>query len=159
MHRTRGRVLALLAFGAVTAAGVLAVLSALHTEVDGIEAAQATLTSNTVSFGAAQVVVRKLPSGITCYRVIEASGSSHACRKRIRVNEIGYTVAPRAIGGVAGANVRAVIVKLTRRGTKWTTLRDGVFYADVPLAYRVRAVIKVLRDGSRKRFAVTPPAS
>jgi hypothetical protein len=70
--------------------------------------------------------------------------------------EIGYTVSPRGIGGVAGADVRAVIVKLTRRGTVWATLRDGVFYADVPPAYRVRSVVKVLRDGSRKAFAVTP---
>jgi len=105
-------------------------------------------------FGPAQMVVRVLPSGIVCYRVIEASGSSHACRKSVRSNEIGYTVAPRAIGGVAGANVRAVIVKLTRRGTVWATLRDGAFYADVRAPYRVRAVIKVLRDGSRKTFAV-----
>jgi hypothetical protein len=31
-----------------------------------------------------------------------------------------------------------------------------VFYADVPVAYRVRAILKVLRDGTRKRFSVTP---
>jgi hypothetical protein len=52
--------------------------------------------------------------------------------------------------------VRAVVVKLTRRGTVWASLQDGVFYADVPTAYRVRAVIKVLRDGTRKSFSVTP---
>ena len=156
MHRTRSRLLALVAFLAGTATGAVAVLSALHANVDGIEAAQATLATQTVSFGAGQVVVRRLPGGITCYRVLEARGSSHACRKRIGANEIGYTIAPRAIGGLAGKNVRAVIVKLTRRGTKWATLKDGVFYADVPLAYRVRGVIKVLRDGSRKQFAVTP---
>jgi hypothetical protein len=156
MHRTRGRLLALLAFGAGTAAGLLAVLSALHASVDGVETAQATPAARTESFGPAQVVVRRLPSGITCYRVIEASGSSHACRKHVHANEIGYTVAPRAIAGVAGENVRAVIVKFTLHGTKWATLQNGVFYADVPIPYRVRGVIKVLRDGSRKRFAVTP---
>jgi hypothetical protein len=48
-----------------------------------------------------------------------------------------------------------VIVKLTRRGTVWATLRDGVFYADVPMAYRVRTVVKVLRDGSRRAFPIT----
>jgi hypothetical protein len=159
MHRARGRVLTLLALAAGTAAALVAVLSALHANVDGVEAAQATLSEHTVSFGPAQVVVHRLPTGTTCYRVIEASGSSHACRGRIRPNEIGYTVAPRAIGGVAGANVRAVIVKLTRRGTTWATLRNGVFYADVKIPYRVRAVIKVLRDGTRNRFAVTPSSS
>ena len=87
--------------------------------------------------------------------MVESAGSSRSCRPRIRANELGYTISPRAIGGVAGADVRAVIVKLTRRGTVWATLEDGVFYADVPIAYRVRAVIKVLRDGARKAFAVT----
>ena len=154
MHRLRRRVLALLAFSVGTAAGLFAVLSALDAPASGVESGQATLSSRTVQFGPAQMVVRVLPSGIVCYRVIEASGSSHACRKSVRSNEIGYTVAPRAIGGVAGANVRAVIVKLTRRGTVWATLRDGAFYADVRAPYRVRAVIKVLRDGSRKTFAV-----
>ena len=111
-----------------------------------------------MSFGPARVAVHVLPSGIVCYRVIESSGSSHGCRAGVRANEIGYTVAPRAIGGVAGSQVRAVIVKMSRRGTTWTTLRDGVFYADIPEAYRVRAAIKVLRDGTRKSFAVTPRA-
>jgi hypothetical protein len=65
-------------------------------------------------------------------------------------------VSPRGIGGVAGSRVQAVIVKFTRRGTTWAALRDGVFYANVPPAYRVRAVIKVLRGGVRQRFDVTP---
>jgi hypothetical protein len=148
----------LLALAAATAAALVAVLTALHAPVDGVEAAQATLSAHTESFGGAQVIVRALPSGITCYRVIATGGSSHACRKRVGVNQIGYTVAPRAIAGVAGKNVRAVIVKLSRRGTKWATIQNGVFYANVPIAYRVRGVIKVLRDGSRKRFAVASPS-
>jgi len=68
---------------------------------------------------------------------------------------VGPAFVPHAIGGVAGSKVTAVIVKLTRRGTKWATLRHGVFYADVPIPYRVRAVIKVLRGGTRERFVVT----
>jgi hypothetical protein len=157
MHRTRGRVLAVLALAAGAGAGLLAVQSALNAPASGVEGARATLTSRTASFGPARVVVRVLPSGV-CYRVIEAGGSSHGCRSGVGASEIGYTVAPRAIGGVAGSEVRAVIVKMTRRGTRWATLRDGVFYADIPLAYRVRAVIKVLRDGTRKSFAVTSRA-
>jgi hypothetical protein len=74
----------------------------------------------------------------------------------VKPTEIAYTVSPHAIGGVAGADVTAVIVKLTRRGTKWATIRDGVFYADVPIPYRVRAVIKVVRGGARERFDVKP---
>ena len=63
----------------------------------GIEAAQATSSSRTVEFGDAQLLVRELPSGLVCYRVIEASGSSHACRKAVRANEIGYTIAPQVL--------------------------------------------------------------
>jgi hypothetical protein len=36
-------------------------------------------------------------------------------------------------------------------------MRRGAFYAQVPKGHNVRAVIKVLRDGSRKRFTVTGP--
>jgi hypothetical protein len=157
MRRSSNRVLAVGGLAAGAAAAAVAVLAALGGPAQGVAAAEATVTSRTVGFGPSEVVVRVLPGGSVCYRVVESAGSSHACRPRIRVNEIGYTVSPRGIGGVAGANVRGVIVKLTRRGTVWTTLRDGVFYADVPLAYRVRAVVKVLRDGSRRTFTVTAP--
>jgi hypothetical protein len=145
-----------LAFAAGTAAGLVAVLSALGAPASGVEAAQATLTSHSTAFGPARVAVRTLPSGTVCYTVTEPSGSSRGCRAKVRPWQIGFAVSPRGIGGVAGSGVRAVIVKLTRRGTTWATLRDGVFYADVPSPYRVRAVVKVVRDGTRKVFAVTP---
>jgi hypothetical protein len=141
-----------------TVAGLIAVLSALSSPASGVRGAQATQTSRTTTFGHARVVVQARPAGIVCYRVIESAGTSRSCSSKLAASEIGFTVSPRGIGGVAGGDVRAVIVKLTRRGTVWATLRDGVFYADVPHAYRVRAVIKVLRDGTRKAFAVKPSA-
>jgi hypothetical protein len=137
------------------AAALTAVLAALAAPGPGVHAAQGP-TSRSTQFGHARVVVRGLPSGTVCYTVTESTGSSHACRAHVGAGEIGYAVSPRGIGGVAGSEVRGVIVKLTRRGTVWASLRDGVFYADVPLAYRVRAVVKVLRDGSRKAFTVRP---
>jgi hypothetical protein len=159
MRWTRTRLLAIggLAIGA--AAALVAVLTALGSPAQGVAAAQATVSSRTVAFGPSRVVVQHLPPGTVCYRVVESAGSSRSCRARIGASEIGFTISPRAIGGVAGSDVRAVIVKLTRFGTVWSTLRGGVFYADVPSAYRVRAVIKVLRDGSRKLFAVRDPAA
>ena len=157
MRSSRNRVLAVGGLAAGAAAALVAVLTAFGSPAKGVAAAEATVTSQTVAFGPSQVQVRHLPNGSVCYRVTESAGTAHACSARLRVNEIGYAVSPRGIGGVAGANVRAVIVKLTRRGTVWATLREGAFYADVPLAYRVRAVIKVLRDGSRRTFTVTAP--
>ncbi len=139
MRWNRGRSLAVGGLFAGAIAALLAVLTALAAPASGVRGAQATLTSRTTSFGPARVTVQVLPAGTVCYRVTEHTGTSTS-----------------AVGGVAGNDVRAVIVKLTRRGTVWATLRDGVFYADVPMAYRVRAVVKVLRDGSRRTFPVTP---
>jgi hypothetical protein len=156
MQWTRARSLALGGLAAATAAALVAVLTALGAPASGVQAVQAPLTSHTTTFGAARVDVRLLPAGTVCYRVTETAGSARACRSRVGSGEIGFTITPRGIGGVAGSDVRAVIVRLTRHGTVWATLRAGAFYADVPLAYRVRAVVKVLRDGSRKAFAVTP---
>jgi hypothetical protein len=159
MQWNRGRALAVGGLSAGAAAALVAVLTALSAPMSGVEAAQATLTSRTTAFGPARVAVKVLPGGTVCYRVTESTGTSRSCRSRLGATEIGFTISPRGIGGVAGRDVHAVIVKLTRRGTVWATIRDGVFYADVPVAYRVRAVVKVLRDGSRKAFAVTDPGA
>jgi len=34
----------------------------------------------------------------------------------------------------------------------WAELADGAFYARFPKGYEARAVVKVLRDGSRHAF-------
>jgi hypothetical protein len=156
MHWNRGRLLAVGGLSAGAAAALVAVLTALAAPASGVRGAQATLTSRTTTFGNGHVTVQVLPAGTVCYRVTESTGTSRSCRSRVGSGEIGFALSPRGIGGVAGSEIRAVIVKLTRRGTVWATLRDGVFFADVPLAYRVRAVVKVLRDGTRKTFPVTP---
>ena len=51
--------------------------------------------------------------------------------------------------------MRSVIVKLTKKGTVWATLRRGTFYADVPKAHGPREVVKVLAGGARRTFTVT----
>lgn len=156
MHRNRPRALAIGGLAVGTAAALVAVFAALSAPASGGRAAQPAPTSHSTAFGSAHVTVQVLPTGTVCYRVTESAGSSRSCRTRVGSGEIGFTISPRGIGGVAGSEVRAVIVKLTRRGTVWAAIRSGVFYADVPSAYRVRAVVKVLRDGSRTAFPVTP---
>jgi hypothetical protein len=156
MHWNRGRAMAVGGLSAGAVAAFVAVLTALSAPASGVRGVQATQSSRSVSFGHARVAVQILPGGTVCYRVTESAGTARSCRSSVGSGEIGFTVSPRGIGGVAGSDVRAVIVKLSRRGTVWASLRDGVFYADVPLAYRVRAVVKVLRDGSRKAFAARP---
>jgi hypothetical protein len=159
MRWNRGRALAVGGLSAGAVAALVAVLTALSAPASGVRGAQATLTSHSTTFGAARVTVQVLPTGVVCYRVTEGTGTSRSCRSRVGSSEIGFTISPRGIGGVAGREVHAVIVKLTRRGTVWATIRGGVFYADVPPAYRVRAVVKVLRNGSRKAFAVKDPGA
>src|SRR4051794_24275387 len=147
MHRTRGRVLAVLALAAGAGAGLIAVQSALNAPASDVEAARATLRSRTTSFGPARVVVRVLPNGIVCYRVIEASGSSHGCRATVRANEIGYTVAPRAIGGVAGSQGSAGGLKMTRRGAEGETPRGGGVFPHIPTPESGRAGVKGVAGG------------
>lgn len=161
MHWNRGRSMAVGGLSAGAVAALVAVLTALSAPASGVgvRGAQATLTSHTTIFGAGHVTVQVLPTGTVCYRIAESAGTSRSCRSRVGASEIGYTISPRGVGGVAGTGVRAVIIKLTRRGTVWSRMRNGVFYADVPPAYRVHAVVKVLRDGSRKAFPVTNPVA
>jgi hypothetical protein len=147
------RVVVCLCFAAGAAGGTFAVLSALGPPVGAVSAAQATLTTRTIAFGGATVALRTLPTGTTCYTVRDGAGSARGCL-RLNATRIGYAVAPRAVGGVAGANVRAVIVRLTRKGTVWATVKDGAFLAAVPPAYRPRTVVKVLKDGTRRSFPV-----
>jgi hypothetical protein len=155
MTWTRNRVLAVGGLSAGAIALAFALFSALGAPDRGVSAAKAadaTITSQTVAIGSAKVTVRVLPSG-TCFTVTDRDGAAHACPHVAAADDIGFALTPNGVGGLAGPDVRAVIVRLTRKGTVWATLRDGAFYAAVPDGYRARRVVKVLRDGSRTGFA------
>jgi hypothetical protein len=152
----------MLAIGALatgSAAALAAVVSALGSPaatVAAAEAASGTTDSRTISFPGARVVARTRPGGLSCFTVARGTSTiGRSCHARLRAEEIAYVTSRHAVGGLAGTEVRAVIVKLTRKGTVWATLRRGAFYAVVPKGREVRAVVKVLRDGSRRRFPVT----
>ena len=152
---TRSRVLALGGLAVGTAAFLVALLSAVGAPDRGVSSAQAadaTITSRVVAINAARVQVTALPTG-TCFTVRDASGSAHACPAQTAAPDIGYVLTAHGIGGIAGSSVVAVIVRLTNRGTVWATLKDSAFYAAVPADHTVRAVVKVLRDGSRTAFS------
>lgn len=139
---------------------MVAALSATSSAVSEAKAASATslLASRTVSFPGARVVLRERPGGPACFTVnLGGSTVGRSCVGHLYPDEISYASSRHAVGGLAGSDVRAVIVRLTHKGTVWATLRRGAFYARVPKAHTVRAVIKVLRDGSRKAFTVTGP--
>ncbi|HET7130350.1 MAG TPA: hypothetical protein VFJ93_14855 [Gaiellaceae bacterium] len=160
-RRVGRRALALGSLAAAIAAGAAAVLSGLgapSTTVTPAEAAAPVgLGSRSVPFGNGRVVLVMRTSSLGCFRV--TLGSSTVARSCVSASlgptEIAYASSRYAVGGVAGSDVRAVIVRLTKKGTVWATMRRGTFYAAVPAKHNVRAVVKVLRDGSRKSFTVT----
>jgi hypothetical protein len=159
MRRVGRRALALASLGAAVAAGTAAVLSALGAPTASISqarAADAQLTSRSVPYGHARVVVEVRPNGRICFRVNSGSSTvARSCASGLAANEIGYASSRTAVGGIAGSHVRAVIVKLTKKGTVWATLRRGTFYAAVPKAHEPRTVVKVLAGGARRTFTVT----
>jgi hypothetical protein len=153
-------VLALGGLAVAIAAGAAAVLSALGASTGSVTparaAATATLGSRSVAFGNGRVVLRMQTSSLGCFRVVVGSSTvARSCTSSLAPSQISYASSRYAVGGVAGSDVRAVIVRLTRKGTVWGTLRRGTFYAAVPKGYDVRAIVKVLADGSRTSFTVT----
>ncbi|HEY3185469.1 MAG TPA: hypothetical protein VGJ77_21675 [Gaiellaceae bacterium] len=164
MRRTRNRGLAIAGFAAAIAAGFVAVVTALGHEppAGGVAAAAAERASQTVAFGAARVGRSTSPSGAVCYQ-LNRSGVrlARSCAPRLGDRELSYVLARRGTGqlvlaGVAGREVVAVLARLAPAGSRNATLRAGAFYAPIPRGYTVRAVEKVLRDGSRRLFRVEP---
>ena len=145
---------------AAIAAGAAAVLSALAAPSESVAPAKAAapvaLGSRSVAFGNGRVVLRMRTRSLGCFRVAVGSSTvARSCASSLAPDQIAYASSRYAVGGVAGNAVRAVIVRLTKGGTVWATLRRGTFYAAVPDGYNVRAVVKVLSNGSRTSFTVT----
>lgn len=161
MRRLGRRALAVASLGAAIAAGTAAVLSALGSPAASVSPANAApptagQATQSVSFGASGVVVQPPVSGLTCFQVRHGRSTvARSCTSQLADDEIAYASSRYAVGGLAGSNVRAVIVRLTNKGTVWATLRRGAFYTDVPPGHNVRTVVKVLRDGTRTSFTVT----
>ena len=157
--RWQSRTLALGALGAAAVAAFAAISTALdapQTRIAEAKAAEATMTSRTVSFPGGRVVQRVRPSGLACFTVgVGTSTVARSCYRGLASDEMVYASSRHAVGGFAGAAVRGVIVKLTKKGTVWATVRRGAFYEKVPTGHRVRALVKVVRGGSRTTFTVT----
>lgn len=156
--RWRTRTLALGALGGAAVAAFAAISTALSSNrpIAEAKAAEATITSRTVSFPDGRVVQQVRPGGLACFTVSRGSSTvARSCYRHLASDQISYASSRYAVGGLAGPDVKAVIVKLTGKGTVWATLQQGAFYAAVPTGHNVRAVIKVVRGGSRTSFTVT----
>jgi len=161
MRRSRSRFLAVGALAVGAAAGFAAIVAALGAPSPTISQAKAddaTTTYHSVSFGHNRVAVEKKSSGLLCFTVKKGSSTvGRSCARHVYPDQIEYASSRYAVGGLAGASVHAVIVRLTKKGTVWATIQDGAFYAAIPKGYNVRAVVKVLSNGSRTSFTVTGP--
>jgi hypothetical protein len=159
MRWSRSRTLGVGGFAAGLAAVAVAVLSALGPQngTGGVAAASVTIArsvTHQVDVAGVRVAVTVRPNGGACYR---APGIA-ACAGHLRSDEISYAVSAPAngrqqLGGIAGPTVRAVIARLTGKGTVWPALHDGAFYATLPRGRRLRAIVKVLPGGKRQIFS------
>jgi hypothetical protein len=159
-RRVGRRALVLGSLAAAVAAAAAAVLSALGAPTTSVTPAKAaapvSLGSRSVAFGNGRVVLRMRTSSLGCFRVVVGSSTvARSCASSLAADQIAYAASRYAVGGVAGSDVRAVIVRLTKKGTVWATLRRGTFYAAVPAGHNVRTVVKVLTDGSHTSFTAT----
>jgi len=156
----RSRALALGGLLAGLAGVVVALASALgaQTGAHGVAATEATRVqpvTHDVRVAGVAIAVTRRPNGSVCFK----APSVAACAAHLRADEIGYATAHRdgrvALAGVAGPEVRAVIARLTRRGTVWPALHGGAFYAVFPHGFKLRALVKVLVGGRRVSFRAT----
>jgi hypothetical protein len=162
MRRGVTRAVAVGAFGAGVAAGVAVVVDAVGDGAPlegGVAAVAATQTTHTVRFGRTSVDRTARPDGSVCFVVRRASFRRQSCLRGAGPQTIGYLVARRStgqivVGGVAGAQVRAVRVRLHPPGTIPAPLRFGTFFVAIPPGRAPAAVVKVLRGGGAQAFPV-----
>jgi hypothetical protein len=159
MHLWLNRVVVFGALAAAVGAAWFAVASALRgadrPPLAAAEAAQVTVSAQTVTFGHDRVVTTVKPGGLACLRVLKGSSTvAKACFGALGPQAIVFAASRRAIGGRAGAQVAAVIVRVTRKGTVRAELKRGAFFAAIPNGRRATHVVKVLANGTRTSFTV-----
>ena len=149
-------------FGALAAVGagvVFAIARALGaaSTTSGVAAANATrlhTVTHVVRIDGNRITMTSKPSGAVCYSAPGAKG----CAARLTDAQLSYATGHSGkrivLTGVAGPRVKAVIARLSHKGTVWPTLHDGAFYALLPRGYKLTSIVKVLAGGRRIAFKV-----
>jgi hypothetical protein len=164
-HETRGLVdlsrSRALVFGGLAAAAVgvfIAVALAFSAATtSGVAAAQAVrlqTVRRTVHIDGHAVIVTTKPSGSVCFTGPHVSGCAASLADTQLAYATGKLGSRMVLAGVAGPNVKAVIARLSRKGTVWPTLHTGAFYAVLPHGRRLTSIVKVLSGGRRVAFHV-----
>jgi hypothetical protein len=156
LSRSRG-----LVFGGLAAAAVgvfLAVSSGLGAATTGgVAAAQAVriqAVTHMVHIDGAAVRVTQKPNGAVCFTAPHASD----CATSLGASQLAYATGRSGkhvvLAGVVGSSVRAVIARLSNKGTVWPKVSNGAFYAVLPANHRLTSIVKVLAGGRRVAFTV-----
>jgi hypothetical protein len=154
LSRSRAQV-----FGALAAVAVgvfVAIASALSaSSTSGVAAAQAVrlhAVTRTVRIDGAGLKVTRNPSGSVCYSAPHVSGCAPSLAGGRLAYATGRSGSRTVLAGIAGPGVKAVIARLSHKGTIWPTLSGGAFYAVLPHGYRLTSIVKVLAGGRRVAF-------
>lgn len=154
---SRSRVQVFGALAAVAAGVIFAIASGLAagSPRSGVAAAEATrvhTVTHVVRIDGNRITVTSKPNGSVCFKAPDASG----CASRLTDAQLSYDTGRSGkrvvLAGVAGPGVKAVIARLTHKGTVWPTLRRGAFYAVLPRGYKLTSIVKVLAGGRRVAF-------
>lgn len=142
---------------AAGAAGVFVAVSsglgaATTSGVAAAEAVRVQTVKHTVHIDGTAVRVTKKPSGAVCFTAPHAAD----CAPRLGSTQLAYATGRDGrrvvLAGVAGPGVKAVIARLSKKGTVWPKLSDGAFYAVLPAHHRLTGIVKVLAGGRRVTF-------
>jgi hypothetical protein len=118
--------------------------------------------SGQTSIGGVRIDWQREHDGHVCYTAkLPTDGSDSSpgsCIPRLRANQITYAIRrvqktrQLVIVGVKGPRVEKVYLRF--RDKRWTPPAGGVaFFGYIPTG-KVLAVVKVLKDGTRREFAV-----
>lgn len=143
---------------AAGAAGVfLAVSSGLGaTTTAGVAAAQAVriqAVTHTARIDDTVVTITQKPNGAVCFTAPHARGCASSLGAGQLVYATGRSGRHVVLAGVVGSPVKAVIARLSKKGTVWPKLAGGAFYAVLPAQHRLTSIVKVLAGGRRVAFA------
>jgi hypothetical protein len=129
------------ALGAATTTGV----AAAHT-------VKLQTVRHTVHIDGTAVTVTTKPSGSVCFAGPHVSG----CAPSLADSQLSYATGKAGsrvvLAGVAGPSVKAVIARLSHKGTVWPALHTGAFYVVLPHGHRLTSIVKVLAGGRRVAF-------
>jgi hypothetical protein len=147
------------------AVGVVTLSCVAECSRAGLAGGQEHVTSHTVVVVGVRIVIRRSSSGVVCYEALRPHvqhpySALASCVLGFPPRAISFVIASRHTGqqmlaGIAGPGVGDVFARLVPQRIFRPAMKEGAFFGFVPNGYRVRAIVKVLKDGTRRTFVAT----